>query len=293
MKKLLIILFVLGTTQTQANPQSHLRDELKLQLKAGDQYKLTVDYDQQVSQEMMGQKVEVLSRTKTEYLYEFVSQTAQQTTIYLTYTHLYLHMDLAGMQTVTFDSKNPETSSPELAGMKDLLNRKLTVTYNNQGKVLDIKGFEGIASSGSEVFQGGEEASKQGIKQIIEQITGFYPGKTVNVGDTWASEQSGEMANIMQATSKINYSYKGKQGNNQALDVKGSVQLTPLSNQPALQGAQFNLKGTYTGQATMDASTGMIVDHPYEQNISGNIEVQGMSIPFNLVGKGRIYSQKL
>jgi len=99
---------------------------------------------------------------------------------------------------------------------------------------------------------------------------------------------------MMQSTTSYDYTYKKQEGNNTHLEVNGVMDLSQQAGaSPLPEGAEFKLTGTYSGTVQVDTPSGMIKDNPFEQTIKGNIEIQGMQIPFNMTGKGRIYSTKL
>jgi hypothetical protein len=291
MKKSLFLLFLFCNFigSTVANPI--LQENIKLQLKPGDKHLVHFENDQSIHQEVMGQSVQVNISNKTELLFEMVSKTADLITLKVTYQNIYMNMDLAGMQTFIFDSKNVDESSIEFAGMKDLLNRTLTVTVNNAGKVQEITGFEGVEIVSNEFFKGGENALNDGLKQLVEQITHIFPTKSIKIGESYEIQENSTIAGVVQAKLTNHFTLKSKQANKLLFDVDGIMNLSDQGEN--MQGATFNLKGNSKGTLDLDAKTGMINNYQYSQDTKGTIEVQGMSIPFQMTSKAKIYSSKL
>jgi len=157
--------------------------------------------------------------------------------------------------TLTYDSENPDKTSPLLADqVKELdaaLNDVSTYKFDTKGNSID-------------------EGQDPSLAQINSAIIPL-PEEAVGEGDQWNSKRSQDVSG-MAINANITYTVKKITKKHVELEVNGVV-----------EGGE-DVSGTYEGTMTLDRATGMVKNSTIKQNISLTISQQGLSIPMTMTG---------
>ncbi|WP_143053972.1 DUF6263 family protein [Parapedobacter koreensis] len=270
---------------------------LKFNLKPGEQYFFSSATKQNITQNFMGQQMATTQDILSEYVYDIQSVQNGVTAINVTFSRIKMDTDVAGMQRLTFDSENPETSTSELSAISNLVGKSFLMHINEEGSVEKVEGLADIINA-----VGGQQAEmlKQsfGDSSMIlsmNQMTNIYPANQVDIGESWIKAFTGPIAGMMQSEATSKFVLSKTEGDLAILEVDGQMNFSKLQNggNPMLQGAEFNLKGTQKGTLRVDIESGLPIQTSLKQDISGDIEVQGMQIPMSIVSDITITGKKL
>ncbi|MFC3197048.1 DUF6263 family protein [Parapedobacter deserti] len=271
---------------------------LRLNFQQGDKYLFSTAIKQNIEQEMMGQKMIITQDVATDYIYDVQSVQNGFTTIQVTIDGLKMDTDMGGIQRLRYDSDDPESGTSDLQVMTNMIGKSFIVHINGEGSV---KKVEGIAELIGFVDGAQAELLKQvfgdsTMIQTLNQITDIYPNRKVAIGDTWTKTFSGPIAGFMQSTAASNFSLSEISGDMATLDFDGQMSFSKLpggGSNPMLQGAEINLSGTQKGTLEVDTRSGMPLKTTMKQDVSGNIEVQGLQIPMTIVSDITVTGKKL
>ncbi len=303
---LLSILFLVSGTVSADEPlvkkstlqpnQQHVL--LKFNLQPGDQYLFSSVMKQNIVQTLMGQQMTTIQQVTTDYVYAIQSVENGLTTINVTFSTIKMDMDIAGMQSVSFDSANPDAATSELKALSNLVGQSFLMQVDESGRVKKIEGLAEIIAS-----VGGQQAEilKQSFGdssmiQNMNQVTNIYPNKKVGRGDSWTKTFSGSIAGFLQSEATSAFSLSDIEGDLAILRTDGQMSFSKLEGpggNPMLAGAEFNLNGTQTGTFEVDIKSGLPISAKLKQDITGNIDVQGMQIPTNIESDITITGKKL
>ncbi len=270
---------------------------LKFNLKPGDKYLFSSVVKQDITQEMMGQKVVTKQDMSSDYIYDVQTVKDGIATINVTFSAIKMDTDVAGgMQQLHFDSDNPDADTGELKVLSNLVGKSFLLYVNEEGKVERI---EGLAEMIGSVDEQHAEILKQSFGdssmiQSMNQITNIYPNKPVGKGDSWTKSSAGSVAGMLHSTATSDFSLSDISGDLALLAVDGQMVFSKLENSsnPLLQGAKFDLNGTQKGTLEVDIKSGLPVRTTLKQNISGTLEIQGMQIPMTIVSDITITGKK-
>ena len=279
----------------QPNQQQVL---LKFNLQPGDQYLFSSVMKQNIRQTLMGQEMITIQHVTTDYVYAVQSVENGLTTINVTFRTIKMDMDIAGMQSVSFDSENPDAATNELKALSNLVGQSFLMQVDESGSVEKIEGLAEIIAS-----VGGEQAEmlKQSFGdssmiQNMNQVTNIYPNKQVGLGESWTKTFSGSIAGFLQSEATSAFSLSEIKGDLAILETDGQMSFSKLEGpggNPMLAGAEFNLNGTQTGTLEVDIKSGLPISVKLKQDIKGDIDVQGMQIPTNIESDITITGKKL
>lgn len=249
----------------------------QLKLEKGQKFQLTTSTKTAISQQMMGQSMEMSSNTSLSD--EILVDDASAQSIVLKKTTKQLTTSFSGMgQNVDFDSNKPEDmNGPIGTQMKDLLNQPMTFVLNSSGIIADAPKLPGTGVMGSI-----GDATKG------ELFSGFIAlPSSIKVGDVF-SVNGADGDNKTTSTFTVQ-SLSGKEA---VLKINATSNKTNTVNQMGMD-MLMTLKITTTGIATVDVTTGFILSATTEMNTDGTISVMGQSVPMTVKTSTTISGKKL
>ncbi|MGH2645942.1 MAG: DUF6263 family protein [Ginsengibacter sp.] len=179
-------------------------------------------------------------------------------------------------QNVTFDSDKKEDMDGKMgAPLKDYINKPNDVVMDKLGNIiLDSKkdsAKQADATSPTQMMlkqMGDPEQQGYGAKMAFMPIS-----KNTKVGAAWQDSTSSDGV-----TKVTNYVIKEINGNNATLSVSGTE---TRDTKMEMQGMEINTKthGKFSGEETVDITTGVILQNNSTMDASGNISVMGQEIP--------------
>ncbi len=283
------------STTTGNKPVPSNRVLLKFNLKPGDKYLFSSVMKQLTTQEAMGREIKTTQHTTADYLYDVLSVQNGITTINVTFRAMKMDMDISGVKHVSFDSDKPEEAPAELSALKDMVGKSFVMEVNEEGTVQSVKGLvEIMGGAQSPLQQLGFTDSA--MTHTMSQMTNIYPNKAVSVGEGWAKALSAPLANLLHMDITATYTLTAISGKTAIVDVKGDIQFSKLKNGatvPVMADADVSLTGTQNGTLELDIESGLPQKMTLKQDISGNLDIQGMKIPMSLQSDTVITGGKL
>ena len=211
------------------------------------------------------------------------------------YKSLRLSMQAMGMN-IDIDSDKPATGNGETDISKNplgvmskmitgIVGKKFIIKVDEEGKVLEVTGFEKILSDMVDsigiddnmkvqiMASMKEQFSDQTIKDQFAQVFTICPNKEIKVGDSW--EKSHITGNKMSARYNTTYTVKEIEGDHVTLTTKTKITSTDDNQE---------LEGTQTGNIIVDSKTGLMINAEFDQDME--VKAKGQAVQIN--GKGKI-----
>ena len=270
---------------------------LRLRLKQGQPYSITMTADQKIAQTINGNPQNTTQTMGVTFTL-LPSKVEPDGTIHGTYTYDAVRVKMNGPGgAVDYDSaKGGEAPTHPMARVfAALVGQKLDVVMAPDGRVTDLKGGDRLVEAIAKAVEIPEAAragfeqqmkaqfGEDALKRNFEQMTAIYPKEPVAVGDTWEAEQRLSLG--MPMTVKSTYSLKSLAGGKATVDVRGTMQTDPEAA-GGLPNATFDLKGTQNGTMAIDQATGWILSANLEQDIGGSFTVnaagQELDVPMTI-----------
>ena len=225
---------------------------LRLQPKQGQTYTITSKANMMMMMEVQGQTMNMSQNMETRQTFTVKETNDAQSTFETQIEAVKMTVSQMGMK-LEYDSEHPEKTSPMLAGqvkeIEQYLKKPTTVTYDVMGKVIDSLELE---MSQMEVA-------------IVE-----LPEEELTVGSTWTFNKTQNVSGT-EINSKMTYTVTAISKKSVDVDIAGNVESTEVS-------------GTYTGTASINPQTGLIIQSALRSNISMTINEQGLNIPMTVAG---------
>ncbi len=211
------------------------------------------------------------------------------------YKSMRMNMKVGGM-TIDIDSDKPAPDNGEAditknpLGMMNkviggIIGKKFIIKVNEEGKVLEVTGFEKIVTDMIDSMNLDDnmkvqvtasfkdQFSEQNIKDQFAQVFTIFPNKEIKVGDSWEKTYStgGKMA------AKYNTTYTVK-------EIDGSHVSMTTKTKIGSNGDDEDISGTQSGNILVDSKTGLMINGEFDQEIE--VKTQGMTV--KVTGKGKI-----
>ena len=201
--------------------------------------------------EVQGQTINSTQTMETTQTFTVKETNDTQTVVDTKIDNMKMSVSQMGMK-FEYDSDHPEKTSPMIAEQTKELSKTIkklsTITYDAMGNVI------------------GEEENPLG-GAIVK-----LPEEPISVGSTWTIDKTASVSD-MDINTKMTYTVTSISKKGVELSIKGNVE----SNTDGVS-------GTYTGTATINSLTGMIMTSSTKSNLSMTISEQGLTIPVTMVG---------
>ena len=264
--------------------------ELRLRLKKGDVYQVKQSVEQKITQEVQGQKMEIAQTFGFGYLYVVEQVDAESTaTVKITYYSVAMKQD-GLMGHTEYDSTHPPEAVPMQAKpFAGMLGQGFTMKITPEGEVKEVKGVgamlqkmlensglpegpmrDGLISGLKNQF------SDEGMKEMMGQVTGFYPKERVGVGDTWKRQMmiTKGLPMIIDSTYKLKSRKDGVAKIEAVMVVKPNPKAKPMDM--GIMKIGYKLGGKQQGTFEINEATGMLKRSHVKQKLSGTIVIEGM-----------------
>ncbi len=211
------------------------------------------------------------------------------------YKSLRMNMKMMGME-IDIDSDKPvennggEDVTKNPIGMMNkvisgIVGKKFIIKVDEEGKVLEVTGFDKIFTDMVDSMGVDEDVKKQvtasmkeqfndqSIKDQFAQVFTIFPNKEIKIGDSW--EKSYSTGGKMAAKYTTTYLVKDMEGDHVTLTTK-----TKISSEK--DGGDID--GTQTGNIVVDSKTGLMINAEFDQQLE--VKTEGQTV--EVTGKGKI-----
>ncbi|MDW3192707.1 MAG: DUF6263 family protein [Cytophagales bacterium] len=276
------------------------QQKLQLNLKAGESYKQVTFNDASITQEIMGQSMEINLAVNSSMIFKVVNANRDDYDMEVSFESMKLSM--GSMQaTMEFDSENPEEGDAFSQIMSGVIGKSFNIKMSKSGKVLELSGIEAMweAAFSDQNISAAEKAQimtqlnqtygSEAVKGNIEMVSAIFPEQKVSKGDQWTNEVN--INSGMKGIAETTYTYEGKQGDQYQITGSGTIVTSEEGATINTNGMELtmDLKGTMESAISVDAGTGWIVQATINQkidgaaNMAGNAQMpNGLSIPMKI-----------
>ena len=285
---LLAILMIAFSFSAQAQKHS-----FHYNLKKGDSFSHTTISDSKVSQEMMGQKMDIAMQTTMKVTFKVTDVKDGLYTLDLTYTLLRIDQEVMG-QKMLMSSVSSENTNPMFTEINNMLNAMMNIpvsfTLTKNGEVKDIKGAEKIQKAMIASLSNPDSAiatqfldqyNEKSIKTILDQsISLFSPNNPVGIGESWEKEMLINQVQIdIDATHKM--TLLSVANNIATIKIETKIGKPDKTYTMEMNGMSIKstIKGIQNGTIEIDLRTGWMKGADLKQDLDMDSEVMGTKLP--------------
>lgn len=297
MKKIfyfILVAFIISSCQSE-------RTDLALNLEKGKEYKQVTCSKATISQDFMGQQMNMVMTINgsMSYLVNSVKESCYDITA--KFEKLSMSMELPQGK-VEFDSEKTDVNDVFSMVLSEMKNKPFKMVMTRKGKVSEIIGIEKLWEDVINRFDQIPEMQREQIKaQItkaygakalkgnIEMVTAIYPENPVCKGDKWNINTNLESG----MSAKMSTEYEFTEMTSDYALIKGNSTLETADKDAYINtnGApmKFDLKGSMLSEIKVDKKSGWIVEAKIDQQIKGDAFVKensqmpnGMKIFMNM-----------
>jgi len=261
---------------------------LRFNLKEGKTYSMEMKSNQEISQTIQGQQIDMTQIVGMSYTYNVKKVDYEgNMTVEVVYDSVYFKQE-GPMGQVEYDSANPDTDVPPLArGFAGLVGQKFTMEMTPMGIVKNVRGVDGlitnivkqlnIADSNARISleeslreQFGEEA----MKDTLEKMTAIFPEGPVTIGESWTKK-----VEITTGTPMIlDNTWTLKDRKEGVAFIQGDSVIRSNPEVPSVErgsmGINYELSGKQEGMIQVDEKTGWTIRGKLNQDFSGQVNIE-------------------
>ncbi len=257
---------------------------LRLHMKAGDQFHVSVNTKQDISEELMGQAIDMKQEMTYEYLWEVTNVDAEgNITIKVTYDRIAFSQEQNG-QKVAYDSATDDAPPPFLKGMDAMLGKSFEVVVSPKGDLVAVHGLdEMFAQMAKDAGMEDEEAAafaqglsnafgEDSIETQFEAMFSQYPDEPLKVGSTWESDM--KVTTMFPMDIHANYTVQAWEGDMVTIGVTSTFAANEAPEQASEDmpfEMHYDFQGTQEGTTVIDLSTGMLKEANITQHMEGKL----------------------
>ena len=229
---------------------------LRLKPQQGKTYTVTTKANSMIMMEVQGQTMNMSQNMEIHQTF-MANETNEAQSVFETQIEaVKMSVSQMGMK-MEYDSEHPEKTSPMLAGqtqeIEKYLKKPVNITYDALGHAIDSIELE--------------------MNQLGAAINEL-PEEELTVGSTWTFNKTQEISGT-EMNAKMTYTVTAISKKSVDVTIDGTVEADVASNE---------ISGTYTGTASINPQTGLVIQSAMKSNVSLTLNEQGMSIPMTVVG---------
>lgn len=245
----------------------------KLNLSKGQKLQVENNIQSLITQEMMGQKMEISIEANTTHQVEVKDKKASSYAVASTLKKLTTNGSAMG-QTLNFDSDKKEDLDGEMGkAVKDQLNVEKDVELDEAAEVINARKTAmpemsgGLMDMVNNVTGAGADESN-GAKAAFEVLP-----KGKKVGDRWSDSTVTDDIKTYRS-----YTLKSIDGKKATLMLDGKQTTSKKMEQQGME-ISVNMEAKLSGESIVDMSTGIVQERTIVMDGTGTAEMMGQSIP--------------
>jgi hypothetical protein len=245
--------------------------------------KLETTTSTKTSMEIMGMSIDNESTASSEV--EVKDVNANGFLFTNTIKRMVLKMNGFG-QDINFDSDKKEDMDGQMGeAMKDKIGKPEEVVVDKQGKVTEVKSSgEKKAGGMGEMMDFSASLMKGQPYPVLIQL----PAREVKPGDTW-TDSAGTVESVKTVTT---YVLKQVSGGEVLVTFTGTMAKSGTVEQQGNE-IQMDMNGTVNGEATYEASSGLLKKNTVTSDIKGTLGVMGQNAPMTMKVTANTVAKKL
>jgi hypothetical protein len=274
--KLLIMVAIMMLPGFMFTTYAQKAIKLEYNLKKGDRYHSTMDMNQDIDMEVQGQTMTVSNKMGFEFSYMVSKVEADSFELKTTIDVVTMNQSVMGMD-IVYDSRDSSTFNNAMVGTKisDEMNKLIGATITT---TLSKNGNTGSVDLGA---LDKDNNIARNMKTSFSQAV--YPDHKVKIGDSWNYDVN--TSGITNMTMHMKYTLTKITRKQAFISVEGTIDSPDDSDS--------QLKGTLSGEMTVDRKTGWTTHSSFDQDFEMQMEQQGMSFPATISGSYEINSKKV
>ena len=267
--------------------------DLKFNLKEGETYKQVMTSTSKVSQEIMGQKMDITIVMSNTTLYKVLKIVDGNYEMEVSYDKMSMSMDMP-QGNVKFSSDDESADNPFSPIVNSMIGKKFNLTMSEKGHIIELTGIKELMDAVFSSVPGDQGQLKQmqeqlkgafgedAFKNSFEKMTAVFPEGKIKKGTEWDFDLTQNVGFTIDSKN----TYKLIDFNKSVATIKGtSTMATPDSSSVMDMGVmkmKYDMSGDVVSEMKVDVNTGWIIEANMVQKLNGEISMEGQNIPEGL-----------
>ena len=266
--------------------------ELRLHLEPGQAYQLRNTTVQKMRHSLAGARQEITQTTGLGFTHH-VKEVRNDGTAVIQVTYDWVQHKMEGPMGKLLDydssrSLRPGTNNPLVQGYGALIGESFWTELTPQGRPTRVVGADQLVARMAENLdvpasplgamvepQMKEQFGDQALKELMEQMMGFYPDQAVGVGDTWTRKMVVTKGQPMVMNNT--WTLKSRKDGVALIDVESTLEPNPDAGAVEAGPGTLRhlLRGTQQGSIELDEATGWVLRSTFKRELSGDLALGG------------------
>jgi hypothetical protein len=245
----------------------------KINLTKGQQLEQQSNIIVNMTQEMMGQVMEIKMETNSTNLLDVKDNTATGFDMTNTLKKVLLNMMVSGQET-KFDSDKKEDMDGQMGtAFRNKINKPRAFTVSKDGIVASVK--EDSLSEDGDMIGGMLNSTEETAGAPFLALANL-PSKGAKVGESWTDSTNEKSAHTINR-----YTLRQVINGEGTVDVNSDLNVSREMEREGMT-MQMELKGTSVGEYVFDVNSGLVKSRKALTKATGSIDVMGQSIPLTI-----------
>jgi hypothetical protein len=274
--------------------------QLRFKPQMGDAYKVQMVAEQQISQTLEGETMDVVQTIGMGFTYN-VTEVDANGNAWVDVVYDSARLDQSSPSgDVSYDSANPpEEVPPGALGFSALVGKGFRMKISPEGEIIEVTGLDTMINDMLDDMGITDEALLEQLRQSIseqydadamrEQMGNTvinYPDGPVRIGDTWTETTTSGGQFPVQAESV--YTLQEYQDGIATIGMTSTVSINPNAEPQSIAGMElvYNLSGEQEGVMLINVETGWTAGATITQTMSGDMTISSggtdMTIPMSI-----------
>ncbi|MFL5741038.1 MAG: DUF6263 family protein [Flavisolibacter sp.] len=277
---------------------------LRLQPKAGSQYRYTVSSQTSIQTEIEGKKFEHMNGSEIQVLYDIEQDSSGNFIFQIHYEDLQLFSkanDPEKKQDEEQDSVSGNFISKALTVLKT---QSISAVVSPAGEVIEMQGLTELsdrlvvslglkdqAALAAIRSQLDKMMGRDMVKGHLDQLLKIFPDSAIRIGDKWKISSAANEDPMLNSRS----SFILKDVNDEIAFLQSASELDSGPNPLAIMGYTVipQFKGKQEGSYEVETKSGMIMHSEVVSEVQGTMQMQGRQMPLVINVKSKINGRKI
>ncbi|KAB2807348.1 DUF6263 family protein [Phaeocystidibacter luteus] len=260
---------------------------LRLNPEVGDEFTVTVDQKQDITQTIMGMEQKITQDQAIRVVYECTGVSKDAILMDATIDGAKLSTSGAVGDT-DYDSDNPsDEATGQALVYSAMIGSVLKAEFNVFGQIEKVTGVNAMMEKVADAFDFAEGPERDAfMDEVAKSISDesfakdfgasmiTFPKEEMSVGDTWTSESTVQTQTLLKVVTT--YTVQEITDDQVVLSVEGNISTDSSSSDPVVVSGMelvYSLGGTQAGSIRIDREKGWVTTSTIDLDISGEVEM--------------------
>ncbi len=273
--------------------------DLKINLTPSSKYRFVNTNTQKITQDFMGNSIELTQNTQSVFTCEVISNDGIETRIEVNYEKVIVNTSMPQGE-FTFDSDKADTDS--LSKLKESISTPFFIFLNDEGDLIRIEGlknFTGNTDDNESLSAIKDRFDKESLAKIFneeslakmfDEIFNILPDHPISIGDSWQKNSQQNINHQFNLSNVLTFTLESLSEDLAWINIEGNV-TSSMGGESSV--GEVNMEGSQNGIFEVDRLSGLTSSSETHQEVNGLLKAQGFEVPVKIISDNITKGEKL